>query len=860
MSIQMALHLKGSCKVSSVKVQTFRDPKSSSLETWKNEFQHVDPLQHVLIKPAASYTEFDAKLPHVFDADAHFNARGAAGMTTGLRASSIASNMGELRLSVQKASKASPSSKLGDKDKSPEQAKARAELAEKWKQDIIRSETIQGFVVKDLYKKLEERARVRRNARIQLIAKGLAEAYSFESGNRAFKITVSYQIPIHEVPSIHLGGLHVHTNSNYAPHVYTTSGVVGDHAGPRSWLPCLDSASFQHRSSHEITIKVTAPMKEGLSMVGMGEDMGASETLLHDDGTTQKSLRMQHLGLEHVQCIQTAMARNQSTANLIPPGPDDGEIRTVLLIDAILATNVWTSCSWLPIAARSLGFAIGPFKLVEDPEYFCLGHDAVDCDEKQIENAEKARSRGEGIRQAYFAPMYERKLIHEGANKTLLPDVDIRLFPLSSRQVRMAKELDETVIRATAGVPHRALSLMRDLLAIGGVVGAVPVGTSHCILFNSCSSSLRTLFDLTLCCHANFLEDRNNDQLWRSTTNGPESHTSAMDEFNVRQILCRDVVDTLERGTDIDKSVPLPSMGWLGSHLSLAFLSSNASSSSDLGCGALELQHATGGLVYRALKCDVLRRVVEGRAGVANFIRLLRAAFIASNLDDLGEKELKLPSRSKKDMHGNEKRSERSEKSEIIQEPPKPPFLVCVNELLKKKGLTHTLFTRALQNLCGRIREAQLLGTQVDVEKDMEDPRTKQPFVDPEGFPNSFVRGASSLLLRVGVHVEAVRDAGGGQQQNKGIQLQAYAEPVIPVGGIAYSGPVTFRVVENEGAFREYVKEMTHDGSRRDWGTTFLHAKPVTLPKDQTAAGGTIETNFYSLDCIVLAKQQDEST
>lgn len=36
------------------------------------------------------------------------------------------------------------------------------------------------------------------------------------------------------------------------------------------------------------------------------------------------------------------------------------------------------------------------------------------------------------------------------------------------------------------------------------------------------------------------------------------------------------------------------------------------------------------------------------------------------------------------------------------------------------------------------------------------------------------------------------------------------------------------RVIENEGSFREYVKELTPDGSRRDWGASFLHAKPVT--------------------------------
>eukprot|EP00980_Cylindrotheca_fusiformis_P030533 scaffold24987_cov299-Cylindrotheca_fusiformis.AAC.1 len=177
---------------------------------------------------------------------------------------------------------------------------------------------------------------------------------------------------------------------------------------------------------------------------------------------------------------------------------------------------------------------------------------------------------------------------------------------------------------------------------------------------------------------------------------------------------------------------------------------------------------------------------------------------------------------------------------------PKPRFIVCVNEILKKRGLTHTLFTRALQNLAGRVREAQLLGTLVDVERSSTDPRTNSQFVEPEGFPNSYVRGASELYLRVGVHVEPARDGAGGAGVTKGIQLQMYAEPVIPVGGISFGGPITVRVVENEGAFREFVKDINTDGSRRDWGSLFLHAKPVTLPKAQTAASGIIETTGSS--------------
>jgi hypothetical protein len=125
----------------------------------------------------------------------------------------------------------------------------------------------------------------------------------------------------------------------------------------------------------------------------------------------------------------------------------------------------------------------------------------------------------------------------------------------------------------------------------------------------------------------------------------------------------------------------------------LTFLSSNATSSSDLGCGALELQHPVGGLVYRSLKCDIFRGVVEGRAGVANFIRLIRAAFIAAHLEDIGEKELKLPARRQKKAENDPSRSG-SSKTPQSDQTPKPPFVVCVNEILKKKGLTHTLFTR----------------------------------------------------------------------------------------------------------------------------------------------------------------------
>eukprot|EP00531_Pseudo-nitzschia_arenysensis_P017503 CAMPEP_0116154266 /NCGR_PEP_ID=MMETSP0329-20121206/21690_1 /TAXON_ID=697910 /ORGANISM="Pseudo-nitzschia arenysensis, Strain B593" /LENGTH=1391 /DNA_ID=CAMNT_0003651237 /DNA_START=71 /DNA_END=4244 /DNA_ORIENTATION=- len=543
---------------------------------------------------------------------------------------------------------------------------------------------------------------------------------------------------------------------------------------------------------------------------------------------------------------------------------------------------------------------------------------------------------------------------------SLLPDTKFDLAPLTKRQVVLLEDLDKSVLTSTVGVPHRALSLMRDILALPvfrtvsytqiwipeAVHGGVTSGSLHCcpeVLNNPflggaimdsrllppinhrlpyyqggrilqflqarpfgdgsfrqsplggfddvgngyihtlVESLIMSLYARGHGAHgegggkggvffakrfalpvAYFLpvqniedidfdvgivggivgavpvEDRNNDQLWRSASNGTESHTSAMDEFSVRQLLSLDSVSTLERGTDKDKFVPTPSMGWMGSHLSLSFLSSNANSSSELGCGALELQHPIGGLPYRALKGDLVRRVVEGRAGIANFVRLVRATFVAAHLADTGQAELKYPP-EKKPKGEQDKSLAAAEKEKDDIEMPKPRFIVCVNEILKKKGLSHTLFTRALQNLSGRVREAQLLGTLVDVERANKDPRTHRSYVDPEGFPNSYVRGASQLYLRVGVHVEPAKDA-GGSGVTKGIQLQAYAEPVIPEGGIAYGGPITLRIVENEGQFREFVKDLNIDGSRRDWGSVTLHAKPVTIPKAQTAASGIIES------------------
>lgn len=471
---QLALHLRGSCQVKDLTVECLVAgetlPRKKQLGS---SFQHVDPLHHVLIKPAVSYTQDDMHMNmHMndaagtsgvfkFDADAQ-SSRGAAGMTTGLRAASMASNMGELRLTVDRPTAG------------PDTVESAMDV---WKRDMLQqntSESKDGRAVQSLRESLRERSPRRRNARIELVAKRLADATcSKEKGNRAFKITIRYQISLNK-PIMHLGGIHALT-TNLTPHMYTTTGVVGDHEGPRCWIPCLDSAAADHRASHELTVYVTAPMRHGISCVGLGEDMGCSDALLHDV-KWNVDVAKEELGVDHVEMIQTVARKVQDRtmdAHLIPP---DASMSNTMSIDDVRVTAVWCTCSWTPVSARSLGFAVGPFKVLEDLEYFGPGavagdeHDGngglLSLEERQQAFVDAARKKGEGIRQVYFAPLFERKHIYVGADSRLLPDTVIRLAPANAQQKEVASGVHKVMHYATVGVVHRALSLMRDVLAL----------------------------------------------------------------------------------------------------------------------------------------------------------------------------------------------------------------------------------------------------------------------------------------------------------------------------------------------------------------------------------------------------------
>lgn len=134
-------------------------------------------------------------------------------------------------------------------------------------------------------------------------------------------------------------------------------------------------------------------------------------------------------------------------------------------------------------------------------------------------------------------------------------------------------------------------------------------------------------------------------------------------------------------------------MGWKGSHQSATFLSHNSASSSSLGCGALDFVHPMGGQLYRAVKTILLSRVYEGRSGVTRFTRVVRAAFIASFLRDMGLSELQLPEQAEEKVGGQGQQHQ--DKDTVIVS--RPPFVICVEEIVKKRAISHAIFTRALR-------------------------------------------------------------------------------------------------------------------------------------------------------------------
>jgi len=1071
-------------------------------------YTHHDPLSIVMKRFANLHNVEDdgsSSSQQRYEADAHAT-RGTKGITNSIRAASVTSSIGELRVSItpnfiKKENKGSRIRlKVGggrntpvenkesvdvkmneEKTDVPQLPQSQIDATQCWKDDLLYNsfsadnnedttttnggratgETVQGVMEYKMNKEMiKHRCQDRKKARIDLIAKSMGEATSCkvnggkgEEENKegwslspAMKIVIRFSLrhPNNIVGQhVNLGGIHFispssPTSSNKSilqhaslstPHVYTTPGTHGDHQGIRSWLPTLDSASPYHRCSHELTIKLTCKENDGLWPCGSGEDFGYNSSVKHpilgndcseiidplkEKKTNENNDRYQK-GVAEVEQVWNAV--NDGISNVLGVrharfindffyGDDSGDdvesepqdmdsqdlvdsssseinmemVQQIRHIQPTYVTSIFSSLTWLPCPSRSLGFAVGPFSTLYDPEYFRLDHDNDDDSDSEIEEddanddngplslQETAQKLGEGIRQLYFAPKEDRKWIHSDVTDELIfgyenenENQGSSRPELSTAQLQERRLLEGSVLASTVGVPNRALSLMRDVLALpayrtssytqiwipnaymsgdncgGNMVGCPEVGGCNSFLGGAIMDStllpppgmrlpyydegrslqflqarncirgwtraalalggdddvgqgyLHTLIESFLMSlyerghgafgegggkgsffytkryaigsglnspNLDFLplvnieddeviggsvgvtvtEEGGNEHLWRSANNGTETHTSALDEFAIEQLQAKDFIEAMERATE--RPVPLPSPGWQGSHQSATFLSHNSASSTALGCGALDFVHPMGGQMYRATKAILLSKVYEGRAGMSNFTRVVRAAFIASFLRDVGVSQLKLPEEEEK---GDDKDSQLMER---------PPFVICVDEMIKKQSISHAIFTRALRVISGPVHEVYLRGNLIDIGRDNYDSKMQRKLVAPEGFPNSYVRGASGLYLRVGAHIES---ADGSSAQStpaasqsaaavKGIHLHVVAEPCIPEGSSIFGGPVTLRVIENEGQCREFIKTIPEDGSRIEWGPVYLHARPVSTAKQQQAASGISET------------------
>ena len=552
----MALHGRKSIELTSVEMEAL-DKKAQKLTSRRTSFIHADPLEHILVKPAATMAipEDDSTTtltmtddvnddPNRLNADAQCS-RGAMGMTNGLRAASIASLQGEVRLSYEKPEALLPkmegtnstsftatgaaSGPANSPAPNAQQLKALAAATSTWQRSLQLSSnnnnnnsngshddhdttpTTSGTARDDLKAHIRQRQTTRAAKRLARVANVLAQASTCPTkGNAAVKCTLRFRIQPHAEEesettaasgstsrTYHWGGIHFVTGPT--PYIYSSTGIQGDHAGPRTWIPCVDTAAPHHRASHELSMSVTAGLRHGLSIAGgMGEDFGHAQAYLHAPLSKSTPDAAQVLGsnlvdfLQRIQKLEDAKLSRQSESSssstnnrnlhIIPPDDTAEETPVVLSLDNVHVTSLWASATWAPIPIRSLGFAVGPFRYVEDAEYFgkaaAAAENAMDedgndthemdqatMDERHAQYVQKARDNGEGIRQAYIAPVYERKHIHKHASRELLPHARLQLRPLTDEQKAALQDLDNTVQFSTVGVPHRALSLMRDILA-----------------------------------------------------------------------------------------------------------------------------------------------------------------------------------------------------------------------------------------------------------------------------------------------------------------------------------------------------------------------------------------------------------
>jgi len=425
-SHDFALHFRG--EVTDVSVCT----ANSRCRTTKLNcsYVHLDPLAKV----------FTSNDPNRVDADAHCCRDGDGQFDCALRSSAVASVTGELRVNCDISSlhpslnSSNNPSKKKNNSAGNTSIGAVEDFAQFWKDDISHdvynadssmNNSGKAFNREQkelLNMELEHRSvrkgndSSRRERRIDLISQKLGNAsldYYLslsEQGNNTsagnnnlsskpplvLRVTIHFRLPAYAMSSPLTKGisfnLPIENKPNNSPYVYTISGECGDHEGTRMWLPCLDSTSARHRTSHELSVCVAAPASEGISVVGCGEDAGATNSIFS-----------------------------------APNGSRD------------VSTTMWLSNIWSPMPSRCLGFAIGPFKVINDYEYF------------EDEESNNIVAIGEGIRQVYIASMDERQFLHSAQ---------------SLESQKLQRDIELAIIGGTGGIPLRALNFAKEFVGL----------------------------------------------------------------------------------------------------------------------------------------------------------------------------------------------------------------------------------------------------------------------------------------------------------------------------------------------------------------------------------------------------------
>ena len=387
----LPLHLRASCTIHQVLVND--EPA---------QFYHVDPLT------VLEETEINGRT-----------------LMNQLRAASIASNLGEVRILLPKL--ATPSS---DQRKIMMESQLHGSGAPKAFQTLLQESMNHPTAMHveddsdDDDDDEEEANDQERTARIDRITKLVADA------PLVYNVTVEYSIQNFN------GSLRQFQNCCLG----TIAGTYGDHQGVRMWLPCVDSP--KDRYSHQIMVSVTSTCTAALRVVGIAS--GASESFLHYheesfDISSLISSELKEILLEN----RRKKSRDTSMPNIVP-SDEPNEIS----VNEIFATSIFVANYWTPMPARSLGFAIGPFRVITDPEYAMNAGGSTN------------------MQQAYLLPVKLRPGVHTvAANRDFLSNVHL-VLPEFNKNSNGEEENDKIVTAATCGVAHRALVLMKDVLRL----------------------------------------------------------------------------------------------------------------------------------------------------------------------------------------------------------------------------------------------------------------------------------------------------------------------------------------------------------------------------------------------------------